>query len=181
MIVALEGKALCWFQWWEPCHQEATWIEFKNAILERFQSSGSLSPFAALLALKQEGGVADFVEQFERHAGMMRGVEEEHLRDLFLNGLKEDIAAEVKLYEPKTLTELVKKMLMVEQKNSAVQKVGSGGLGGRTSSNFQSFPSTRSVMVETIHKNMIRSSIPLPTTSAVEMGWLGPSLMVLED
>lgn len=49
------------------------WEGFKLAIVERFQSAVSHSPFAALLALKQEGTVEEYVTQFEKYAGMLQG------------------------------------------------------------------------------------------------------------
>ena len=68
--------------------------------------------------------VEEYVEQFERFAGMLQNVGEEHLKDIFVNGLKEDIGAKIKLYEPPTLSIMVKKALMIEQKNRAIWKVG---------------------------------------------------------
>ena len=114
VMVALKGKALSWYQWWETCNSNIGWGDFKAAILERFQTSATLNPFAALLALKQEETVEEYVEQFERFAGMLQNVGEEHLKDIFVNGLKEDIGAEIKLYEPPTLSIMVKKALMIE-------------------------------------------------------------------
>ncbi|XP_057444004.1 uncharacterized protein LOC130736175 [Lotus japonicus] len=124
IMVALDGKALSWYQWWETCNTATTWDKFKEALLARFQIATASSPFAALLALKQDGTVEEFVEQFERFAGMLRGVDEEHYMDIFINGLKEEVSAEIKLYEPGTLAKMVKKALMVEQKNLAVSKAG---------------------------------------------------------
>ena len=55
---------------------------------------------------------------------MLKNVNEEHLKDIFVNGLKEDIGVEIKLHEPPTLSIMVKKALMIEQKNRAIWKVG---------------------------------------------------------
>ena len=62
-------ERLSWFQWWETCNSDIGWGDFKVAILERFQTSATLNPFAALLALKQEETVEEYVEQLERFAG----------------------------------------------------------------------------------------------------------------
>ena len=69
IMVALDGKALSWFQWWETCNSDIGWGDFKVVILERFQTSATLNPFAALLALKQEETVEEYIEQFERSTG----------------------------------------------------------------------------------------------------------------
>lgn len=120
IIVALEGKALSWFQWWEICHSDIGWKDFKFSILKRFQTSATLNPFVTLLALKQEETVEEYVERFKKIAGMLKNVDEEHLKDIFVNGLKEDIGAEIKLYEPPTFSIMVKKALMIEQKNRTI-------------------------------------------------------------
>ncbi|XP_022632756.1 uncharacterized protein LOC111240932 [Vigna radiata var. radiata] len=35
VIVALEGRALNWFQWWETCNPNPTWDAFKMAVVRR--------------------------------------------------------------------------------------------------------------------------------------------------
>ena len=45
VMVALDGKALSWFQWWETCNSDIGWGDFKIVILERFQ----LQPLSTLL------------------------------------------------------------------------------------------------------------------------------------
>jgi len=124
IMVALDGKALSWFQWWETCNSDIGWGDFKVSILERFQTSATLNPFFALLALKQEEMVEEYIEKFEKFAGMLKNVGEKHLKNIFVNRLKEDIGAEIKLYEPPTLSIMVKKALLTEQKNRAIWKVG---------------------------------------------------------
>ena len=42
-------------------------------------------------------------------------MKQDYLVGIFLNGLKEGIKAEVKLYEPKSLAELMMKAKMVEE------------------------------------------------------------------
>ena len=71
IMVALDGKALSWFQWWETCNSDIGWGDFKVVILERFQTSATLNPFAALLALKQEETMEEYIEQFERFTRML--------------------------------------------------------------------------------------------------------------
>ncbi|XP_057424795.1 uncharacterized protein LOC130718278 [Lotus japonicus] len=161
VLVALDGKALSWFQWWEGCHPHADWDTFKLAILKRFQVSSTLNPFAALLALKQEDSVAEFVVQFEKFSGMLKDIDETHLMDIFVNGLKEDIGAEIKLYEPTTLSIMVQKVLMIEQKNLAVSKVHPNSTSGSRFSNSYKSPSiSRTVTVDTTQKSGGKSYTP---------------------
>lgn len=57
---------------------------------------------------------------------MLKSVEDEHLMDGFVNGLREEISSEVMLYEPKSLSMMVKKSILIEKKNKASLKSGAG-------------------------------------------------------
>ncbi|KAJ1437554.1 Retrotransposon gag domain [Sesbania bispinosa] len=133
VMVAMEGRALSWFRWWESCNPNPSWEGFKRAVIQRFQPTMMQNPFELLLALKQTHSVEEFVEKFEKYAGALKGVEQEYLMSVFLNGLRKEIAAEVKLYEPKSLSEMMSKALMIEEKNLAVGEYGRYG-GGNSSS-----------------------------------------------
>jgi len=74
--------------------------------------------------------VEEYIEQFEQYAGFLKGIEQDHLVGIFLNGLKEDTKAEVKLYEPSNLTELMLKAEMVEDK-SWISSKGENGYYGQ--------------------------------------------------
>ncbi|KAJ1413258.1 Retrotransposon gag domain [Sesbania bispinosa] len=148
VMVAMEGRALSWYRWWESCNPNPSWEGFKTAMIRRFQPTMMQNPFELLLALKQTHSVEEFVEQFEKYAGALKGVEQEYLMSVFLNGLMKEIAAEVKLYEPNSLSKMMSKELMIEEKNVAVGEYGRYG-GGRTVGNYRSFPSSRTVTVDT--------------------------------
>lgn len=60
--------------------------------------------------------MADYIEQFEQYASFLKGNQQDYLIGIFLNGLKEDIKVEVKLYEPSNLVKLMRKAQMVEEK-----------------------------------------------------------------
>jgi len=74
------------------------------------------NPFEILIGLSQNGTVDEYIEQFEMYAGFLKGIEQEYLVGIFLNGLKDDIKAEVKLYDLATLADLMLKAQMVEEK-----------------------------------------------------------------
>ncbi|WVZ14456.1 hypothetical protein V8G54_012022 [Vigna mungo] len=122
--VALEGRALNWFQWWETCNPNPTWEAFKVAIVRRFQPTMLQNPFELLIGLRQSGLVEEYIEQFEQYAGFLKGIPQDYLVGIFLNGLKEEIKAEVKLYEPNNLLELMMKAQMVEEKVRIISKGG---------------------------------------------------------
>ncbi|KAF1897044.1 hypothetical protein Lal_00034746 [Lupinus albus] len=121
-MVALEGKALSWYQWWERCNPSPTWESFKIAMVRHFQPSMIQNPFELLLSLKQEGNVEDYVEEFEKYAGALKAINHDFVRKIFLDGLKEEIRVEVMLYKLETLPEVIQKAILIEQKNVIVEK-----------------------------------------------------------
>jgi len=133
VLIALEGKALNWFQWWETCNPKPTWDAFKIAVVRRFQPTMLDNPFEVLLGLKQTGQVEEYIENFEQYAGFLKNVEQDYLVGIFLNGLTEGIKAEVKLHEPKSLAELMMKAKMVEEKIRVTSKSGLTGVSSNIS------------------------------------------------
>nr|XP_012569910.2 uncharacterized protein K02A2.6-like [Cicer arietinum] len=125
ILLALEGRALSWFQWWERCNPNPSWDAFKVAVIRRFQPSMIQNPFELLLSLKQVGTVEEYVEEFEKYVGALREIDQEFAKGIFLNGLKEEIQVEVRLFELKSLTDVIQKALMIEQKNIILNKKGS--------------------------------------------------------
>ncbi|KAL9663697.1 hypothetical protein QQ045_019088 [Rhodiola kirilowii] len=86
-MVAMEGKALSWYRWWEFCSKNPTWDDFKTALIKTFQPIMHQSPYELLLSLKQIGSVEEYREQFELYAGPLWKAEPEYLKGIFLNGL----------------------------------------------------------------------------------------------
>jgi hypothetical protein len=54
-VIALEEKALNWFQWWEEQTPSQAWDQFKIALIRRFQPGILQNPLGPLLNLKQKG------------------------------------------------------------------------------------------------------------------------------
>ncbi|KAF1896052.1 hypothetical protein Lal_00033440 [Lupinus albus] len=74
---------------------------------EEVSTLHSAKSLGASLALKQIGSVVDYVEEFEKYVGALREIDQKFVRDIFLNGLKEEIKAEVKLHEHQTLSKKI--------------------------------------------------------------------------
>jgi hypothetical protein len=126
-VIALEDKALNWFVWWEEQTASRTWDEFKLSLIRRFQPGIIQNPLGPLLNLKQKGTVMEFREQFEALVAPIRREERVMLDSIFLNGLKEEIQAELKLYDCRDLAEIMDRALLLEEKNDALMKRGAGG------------------------------------------------------
>jgi hypothetical protein len=126
-VIALEEKALNWFQWWEEQTPSRAWDQFKIALIRRFQPGILQNPLGPLLNLKQKGSVMEYREKFEMLVAPIRREERVMLDSIFLNGLKEEIQAELKLFECQDLAELMDRALLLEEKNEAFFKRGIGG------------------------------------------------------
>lgn len=126
LVIAMEDRALNWFQWWEEHAPERTWEVFKEALIRRFQPDLVQNPLGPLLSIKQTGSVMEFRERFEMFAAPLRHLDREMVTGIFLNGLKEEIRAELKLYPLGNLAEVMDRALLLEGKNRAM-RLGKGG------------------------------------------------------
>jgi len=147
VIIALEGKTLNLFQWWETCNPNPKWDAFKVAVVCRFQPNMLKNPFEILIGLRQTSGVEDYIEKFEQYAGFLKGINQDYLVGIFLNGLKEEVKAEVKLYEPANLAELMMKAQMVEEKIRVTAKT-IPPVVNKTNNTYKPFSVTRSYSKE---------------------------------
>lgn len=125
VVLDMEDKALSWYQWWEEKAPLRTWEEFKVAVLRRFQPGLLHNPMGPLLRLRQKGSVVEYMEKFEMLVAPLRRKERIMLDSIFMNGLKEEIEAELKLHESQSLADLMDRALLIEEKNEVVHKKGS--------------------------------------------------------
>ncbi|XP_024028604.1 uncharacterized protein LOC112093764 [Morus notabilis] len=103
--------------------------DLKTTILHRFSRTKDGDPTERLMALRQDSTVADYRDRFEPLAASMRGMPEPIFRGAFLNGLREDVRAEVKLHRPINLQEVMDLAQQIEDRNEAVEKLRRGKLG----------------------------------------------------
>ena len=91
--LALTGKALTWFEWWEEQTFFLTWTRFIQDILKRFQPVVTTNPIGPLLKVKQHDTVMQYQEEFELIARNQQSLGQDTLMKFFINGLKEEIKA----------------------------------------------------------------------------------------
>lgn len=122
IILAMEGRALNWYQWWEEQTSDMSWAEFKRAVLRRFQPGLVQNPLGPLLSIRQTGTVMQYREQFELLIAPLQRDERVMLNSIFINGLQEEIQAELRLHETRSLADLMDKALLIEEKIWASQR-----------------------------------------------------------
>ncbi|XP_031279870.1 uncharacterized protein LOC116138295 [Pistacia vera] len=120
--VCMEGRALSWYQWVESRAPFQSWDAFKTTLIDRFQPSFTGSAYEALVALKQDGTVTEYREQFEANDAPLKDLGEDLLKGIFANGLKEEIKVEIQLTQPTSLFGLMDQPHRVEERNWVLEK-----------------------------------------------------------
>ena len=120
--VAMEQKAIAWFWWWEENAMFQSWLLFKNTMTKRFHPKLVQNPFEVMLGMKQEGTVRNFREKFELYSSTLHVIECRYLVGIFLNDLRDEVRAELKLHTFNILDELMDLAELVESCNSLLNK-----------------------------------------------------------
>ncbi|XP_031268741.1 uncharacterized protein LOC116127234 [Pistacia vera] len=105
--ICMEGRALNWCQWVEGRDPFKTWEELKAALIARFRPSFQGSAHEALVALKQISTVTEYREDFEALTAALKYLGEELLMGVFINGLREEIRAKLRVLRPSSLQEVI--------------------------------------------------------------------------
>ncbi|KAI0520439.1 hypothetical protein KFK09_007914 [Dendrobium nobile] len=128
--LCLEGKALSWFQWRDQRRPIRNWREFKDCIIERFQTDQGGDFYEQFFALTQEGSVANYQEQFEHLASRVERLSDTLLEGNFMKGLKAEIRATIKMLMPRDLGEAMKLSQLVEHQKNLEKGARSSSTGG---------------------------------------------------
>lgn len=124
----LQDRAMTWFRWFEKSHTLRTWTEFSRVLLLRFSASAYEDPVGQLTKLKQWGSVRVYQEKFEELANKTNGLSEEFYVSCFVSGLKEEIYAGVKIFQPRTISQAMGLARLQEETMEAMAKKTRGGL-----------------------------------------------------
>ncbi|KAK9037178.1 hypothetical protein V6N11_022099 [Hibiscus sabdariffa] len=120
--VCLDGKALNWFQWCEARTPIVTWDVFRVAILHRFTPSQQGNLYEVLLGLQQTRSIAQYREDFELLSATLKDAVDEVLIGIFINGLREEIKAELHLSKLGSLAQIMDQSQRIEEKNWALNQ-----------------------------------------------------------
>ncbi|CAL1407570.1 unnamed protein product [Linum trigynum] len=104
--IYLEGEALQWWEWMKRSYGAAgtliTWPMFQEELRYQFGKSEGCAP-EQLAKLKQTDSVADYLAEFFKLGNQYRGVPEDTLVGMCMTGLKPEIAAAIRAFEPDSL------------------------------------------------------------------------------
>ena len=127
--LSFDSEALAWFQWEDRRRSLSGWANLKSRLLDHFGMTQEGSLYDRFLALQQEGSVREFRQTFESTAAVLPGLPEHVLEGVFINGLRPDIRAKVRLVMPKRLEELMEYAQRVEDRNWTHWALAHQGLG----------------------------------------------------
>lgn len=85
-----------------------SWEIFEQELWARFGPNDGENFHEALTQIRQTGSLSDYQEEFERLQNKVQGWSQEALVGAFMGGLHHTIADEVRMFEPKTLREVIR-------------------------------------------------------------------------
>jgi hypothetical protein len=116
----LEPNQFVWYRWLCSRKSLVTWTIFTEEMIAHYEDTRSNTFFSQLINLKQKGSVTEHIENFQRLNIKVTDIPDEHLIDVFIGTLKDNIQHEVLLWEPKSLENAFKVARNVESKNTAM-------------------------------------------------------------
>ena len=130
--LSLEGPVLQWFNGKLMNDPFVNWEQFTQRMLDRFGGAIDNDPAARLFRLKQEGDIADFVNEFEVLRNQVTGVDEKNLIKILFNGRKPDMKEVIRMKEPLTLTQHKLAVLRMQSTTfcSVISSAAGEGRGG---------------------------------------------------
>nr|TKR79527.1 hypothetical protein D5086_0000271510 [Populus alba] len=113
----LSSVALQWYRWYTKGKGQLRWSELAKALLHRFGPTDYNDPSEALSRLKQVTTVNAYQEAFEKLSHKVDELPEMFLVGCFIAGLKDEIRLDVRVKQPKTLSECISVAHLIEERN----------------------------------------------------------------
>lgn len=99
--LSMEGHTIHWFTLWRESTEEATWGNFKEALVARFGTGRLENPFEELKEIKQKGSIEDYIEDFEMFSAQCGRLTERQFLGYFVGGLRREIKYRIQTLKPK--------------------------------------------------------------------------------
>ena len=97
--ITLDGEALAWFQWEDGRRPR----DLKCRLIDRFQHTQEETLCEQFLSLRQEDSVKEYLSTFEMLAATMENMPLHIQESTFINGLKPEIRANVRMMKAEGL------------------------------------------------------------------------------
>lgn len=144
-LLALEGRALTWWQWVKHRRTLLSWGELKNLMLRRFRPHSGGSLCEQWMTVYQESSVAEYCEQFIFLMSPLTNIPEDVLLTSFIKGLKPLIRVELRLWDPESVDMAMEWALKIEEKYVAQVE----------NPNYDPYPTLGQQSCNNQHKNLL--------------------------
>ncbi|KAJ0442677.1 putative nucleotidyltransferase, Ribonuclease H [Helianthus annuus] len=114
----LEGDALDLFSWLSTDQTIKVWEELVLAFQKNFGPAEFQNPDEYLCSIKQTGSVQEYRQEFAKRSARVSNWPENCLLGVFLNGLKDELKADVRIQKPRTVYNAASLALEYESKMS---------------------------------------------------------------
>jgi hypothetical protein len=116
----LETNQFMWYLRLSYHKSLVTWTIFTEEMIAHYEDTRKNTFFSQLINLNQKGSVTEHIENFQRLNIKAIDIPYEHLIDVFIGTLRENIQHEVHLWEPKSLENAFRVERNVESKNMSM-------------------------------------------------------------
>jgi len=91
-------------------------------MIAHYEDTKSNTFFSQLINLKQKGSMMEHIEDFQKLNIRVKYIPEDHMIDVFIGNLKDNIQHEVRLWEPNSLKKALRLARKMESKIMATRK-----------------------------------------------------------
>ncbi|MFS7989117.1 putative nucleotidyltransferase, Ribonuclease H [Helianthus anomalus] len=112
----LEGDALDLFSWLSNDQPVTFWEELVQAFTTNFGPAEFQNPDEFLCNIKQTGSVQEYRQEFAKRSSRVSNWPDHCLLGVFLNGLKDELKADVRIHKPRTVYNAMSLALEFESK-----------------------------------------------------------------
>ncbi|XP_056699529.1 uncharacterized protein [Spinacia oleracea] len=158
-VVSMEGDALRWFTFESRRNPIRTWDELKARVLMKYRPTNAGTLHEQWLATTQTATVEEYVNRFIEFVSPLDDVPESILMGQFINGLKEEIKAEIRVLNPEDLDQAMAMASRVEVRNR-VKKMGPSYNRSGSFSYFSKGPLSTAPQISPIAQNSQAHNIP---------------------
>jgi hypothetical protein len=117
----LKPNQFVWYRWICSRKSLVAWTIFMEEMIAHYEDTRSNTFFSQLINLKQKGLVIENIENFQRLNIKVTNIRDDHLIDVFIGTLRNNIQHEVHLWELKQLENTFRVERNVEIKNMAME------------------------------------------------------------
>ncbi|KAD7478442.1 hypothetical protein E3N88_01578 [Mikania micrantha] len=114
----LDGDALDLFSWLSVDHRMMFWEDLTHAFQKNFGPAEFQNPDEFLCSIKQTGTVQEYRQEFAKRSARVQNWPDHCLLGVFLNGLKDELKADVRIHKPHTVYNAMSLAMEFESKVS---------------------------------------------------------------